>query len=462
MKSSTKLGFLFLAFAKAEVTSETKVTTVEATYSMCFNFKADKARLTDDEGAYLDELASDIQEAWTNSISESSLAPEYFSNEYSIGSHSPTTDNLDLENIIIDKINDDGFRFIFRDIVTEVLTTFCGDAKITFEETANEGKTEAKWKEAIILAIGSEGISGMKIEIQTDTEPEPEPVEVNCIIENGGCSHHCFINECRCPSCWTLGLDGRTCEPENDKIKLSCAADHMTITVDECLYNDDIMTLGLNDETCIAEKDGSMYKINTDLDECGNTVQTVGDELIFSNKLTVLNRVSSNGLVFASDFNLPFHCSFPTIVEDLTSSTSVHNAEQVAEGLDGQGQFEFNLKYFTDSSFTDFSTDQDIKVVGESIFFKVEPSHSLLKGLLFMPTTCTVTSGEYSFAILDDQCPSSLVSGNNFGSQLITDSYKFAYRAFTFNTEDTSMIMNTSCTIKVCLENDDSCAEKSC
>ena len=68
--------------------------------------------------------------------------------------------------------------------------------------------------------------------------------------------------------------------------------------------------------------------------------------------MTVLNRVSSNGLVFAADFNLPFHCSFPTIVEDLTSSTSVHNTEQVAEGLDGQGQFEFNLKYYTDASFT--------------------------------------------------------------------------------------------------------------
>ena len=99
------------------------------------------------------------------------------------------------------------------------------------------------------------------------------------------------------------------------------------------------------------------------------------------------------------------------------------------------------------------STDQDTKVVGESIFFKVEPSHTLLNGLVFMPTTCTVSSGEYSFAILDDQCPSSLVSGNNFGSQLTTDSYKYSYRAFTFNTEDTSMMMNTSCTIKVTVSN---------
>ena len=95
------------------------------------------------------------------------------------------------------------------------------------------------------------------------------------------------------------------------------------------------------------------------------------------------------------------------------------------------------------------STDQDTKVVGESIFFKVEPSHSLLNGLVFMPTTCIVSSGEYSFAILDDQCPSSLVSGDNFGNQLTTDSYKYSYRAFTFNTEDSSMMMNTSCTIKV-------------
>lgn len=92
-------------------------------------------------------------------------------------------------------------------------------------------------------------------------------------------------------------------------------------------------------------------------------------------------------------------------------------------------------------------------MVGESIFFKVEPSHTLLNGLVFMPTTCTVASGEYSFAILDDQCPSALVSGNNFGNQLTTDSYKYSYRAFTFNTEDSSMMMNTSCTIKVMVLN---------
>ena len=381
MKTLNNFGLLFLALASAEENAE--VGSVEATFSMCFNFKADQIRLTDDEAAYLAELAHERQEVWVNSISESVLALEYVSNEYVIGSHSPTIENLDLENISIDKINENGFRFIFKNTVTEVLTTFCGEGKIFFNEDPENRRTEAEWEAAILIAVGSEGISGMEIEIHSDTEPEPEPVEVNCLVDNGGCSHHCFINECRCPSCWELGLDGRTCQPEKDRIQLSCAADHMAIAVDECLYNYDTMTLGLNDESCVAEKDGSMYKINANLDKCGNTVQTVDDELIFrlvfnysvsllpvifryllvqymtgfiktikSNKLTVLNRVSSNGLVFAADFNLPFHCSFPTIVEDLTSSTSVHNAEQVADGLDGQGQFEFNLKYYTDASFT--------------------------------------------------------------------------------------------------------------
>ena len=55
----------------------------------------------------------------------------------------------------------------------------------------------------------------------------------------------------------------------------------MSISVDECLYNYDTMTLGLSDESCTADKEGSMYKINANLDACGNTVQTVGDELIF-------------------------------------------------------------------------------------------------------------------------------------------------------------------------------------
>ena len=277
MKSFNSFGLLFFVFTNADETAGS----IEATFNMCFNFKADQVRLTDDEGVYLEELANERRGAWADSISESSLALEYVSTEYSIGSHSPTTENLNLENIIIDKINESGFRFIFTDIVTEVLTTFCGEGKIFFNENSEDRKTEAEWEVEIVDAIGSEGISGMKIKIHDDTEPEPEPVEVNCLVDNGGCSHHCFINECRCPSCWELGLDGRTCEPENDRIKLSCAADHMTIAVDECLYNYDTMTLGLNNQSCIAEKDGSMYKINTNLDKCGNTVQTAGDELIF-------------------------------------------------------------------------------------------------------------------------------------------------------------------------------------
>ena len=68
---------------------------------------------------------------------------------------------------------------------------------------------------------------------------------------------------------------------EMARIQLSCAADHMAIAVDECLYNYDTVTLGLNDESCTAEKEGSMYKINANLDACENIVQTVGDELIF-------------------------------------------------------------------------------------------------------------------------------------------------------------------------------------
>ena len=40
---------------------------------------------------------------------------------------------------------------------------------------------------------------------------------------NGGCSHYCTPNGCRCPSCWELGSDGRQCGPSQHKLSLTCS-----------------------------------------------------------------------------------------------------------------------------------------------------------------------------------------------------------------------------------------------
>ena len=57
------------------------------------------------------------------------------------------------------------------------------------------------------------------------------PEEINCYVNNGWCSHGCNDSAdehvCECPTCWTLGDDGRTCSPEADKLTTTCNADSM-------------------------------------------------------------------------------------------------------------------------------------------------------------------------------------------------------------------------------------------
>ena len=57
----------------------------------------------------------------------------------------------------------------------------------------------------------------------------------NCYVNNGGCSHICDVNICKCPPCWEMGDDQLTCRPMETKMVTNCYSDRMEIVMDRCV-----------------------------------------------------------------------------------------------------------------------------------------------------------------------------------------------------------------------------------
>ena len=141
---------------------------------------------------------------------------------------------------------------------------------------------------------------------------------INCIENNGGCSHYCNASrqQCVCPSCWALGDDGITCDIDQSKIQVVCSDNGFDIEVEESIFignSDDVVTIGLMghgdnmDLMCSSTNstDG-VHSIKTGLDSCG-TEASYNDngKLNFKNILEVTSRKFSNGLIFNNEITIP-------------------------------------------------------------------------------------------------------------------------------------------------------------
>ena len=144
------------------------------------------------------------------------------------------------------------------------------------------------------------------------------PVLVDCLVDNGGCSHYCnaMSQQCECPTCWVLGDDGVTCGIDQSKIELTCSDTGFDIQVDECIFigdTDDTVVLGLmnhgnsTDGACQTfDYDNGVHSISGGLDNCGTEASYDDDgTLSFSNILEVVERAVSNGIMFNSEATIP-------------------------------------------------------------------------------------------------------------------------------------------------------------
>lgn len=58
-------------------------------------------------------------------------------------------------------------------------------------------------------------------------------------------------------------------------------------------------------------------------------------------------------------------------------------------GLQGDGDFSFNIQLYSDNSFTDKQSESDVITVGERVFFAIETTQ-LPSNLVFAVHNCTI------------------------------------------------------------------------
>lgn len=80
----------------------------------------------------------------------------------------------------------------------------------------------------------------------------------NCYVNNGGCSHICDGNICKCPPCWEMGNDQLNCRPMETKMVTQCYSDKMEILMDRCVlenYDVDSAKAGFFNRSLIGSTD---------------------------------------------------------------------------------------------------------------------------------------------------------------------------------------------------------------
>ena len=111
--------------------------------------------------------------------------------------------------------------------------------------------------------------------------------QINCSVNNGGCSHTCNsdANTCECPPCWELAADGLSCGPAAGEVSTTCSSNTMKMVINTCVLDAHDYTgayVGDDNENSackpILSEDGSAYELEHGLDECGMALEFVQED----------------------------------------------------------------------------------------------------------------------------------------------------------------------------------------
>ena len=344
-----------------------------------------------------------------------------------------------------------------------------GDAPVTSDDTdgeafVNDAVVAVQEETNVAITNGVSGYIGDFIDESGADSVEISPAGVtmdhvtgiNCMYNNGGCSHFCnhFEQRCECPTCWELGLDGVTCGVQSDLVKLTCSAHGFDVEVDQCVFDGgagDVIELAMGgDDGCIGSDVNGTHLVHAGLDSCGSVAgYGLDGELIFRNQIEVISRESAFGIRTSTNVVVPITCEFDSNYVTDHDMSILEGGVTSGATSDTTGSFEFDITMMADASVSqEFTGD---RVIGDMHYFTVTP-REFPTNLQYEVTKCTVTDSDgASFPILDG-CASDVVSGQVIQGQIADtdESFAMAYRAFVFNGDGGDHQLTLSCDITVC------------
>jgi len=281
-------------------------------------------------------------------------------------------------------------------------------------------------------------------------------VSANCMDgNNGGCSHYCAMVDgaasCSCPACWDLDADNN-CAPALDKMHISCSATEMSVTIDKCVYNDEVDLIWSGSDCDIAALDANdQYGMTTALDGCNTAANADNGVISFSNSVIVETR--HNFLKMFPDPEISFACEFDAQIDDVSASHSVDDGTVVSEGTSSNGTFDFTLEMVVpnEGSGAGFSVapDTDVVTVGERVHFQIS-NNNPLEGVHFFINECVVSDGVSSHSVFAGNCGGNGVDAMIEGNAHAGDFVQGNYIAFVFS-QSAGNTMDLTCSVFACL-----------
>jgi len=245
-----------------------------------------------------------------------------------------------------------------------------------------------------------------------------------------------------CPTCWTVGDDGN-CQPDQDKIHVTCAPSGIIVQVDRCI-SPDTSSAFLNDDQCEATIGDEFITVSFGLDQCGTKMEFSETLLDFNNEIFLR---TGNGVIMMNEVSIDVSCSYQTnyVVE---IATNVIAEDQSVDLDEHDGEFQFGIMHGEE--------DTGPFNVGDVMTFDVAPKSAIPKDLSFTVTECTVEDNQsgLSYSIVQNSCPNTLVN-MAFDQFSSNDGIEMTYTAFQFvqlANQETQQTLK--CSVHVCADND--------
>jgi len=245
---------------------------------------------------------------------------------------------------------------------------------------------------------------------------------------------------------------------------VECGPGQMDISIDACLFDHSSYTMHLHDQTCVGSgsmEDGS-FELTTALDDCGTQLEFTNDQVVFQQM--VYGYAIAGDLFLGRPTELEFTCTYNTNYDTEGDDIVVANIDATTD-RHGAGSFEFNVDFYTDSSYGTQSAASDVITVGEQVYFGVSAAN-LPSSVSFSIMDCTVTNtngADLSYYIVENFCPDVYTRTDFSGDNMQKDSVFLHYQAFKFTgVDDTESEEVLSCRVIVCndADGDNTCANQ--